>query len=101
MICNNCGTQLGDDARFCDACGTQTSSEQARIEAESERKRQENPPAFLDVKTALIITVALFIILPIPCLFADVPLILGFATAGVMSAILIIFGVRNQRKFKQ
>jgi len=96
MFCRNCGTQLAENARFCDACGTQTSTEQANIQAQQEKNRQENPPDFLDVKTAIIITVMLFIILPIPCLFAGVPVVLGFAVAGAMSAFALFMGIRNQ-----
>ena len=101
MYCENCGTQIADNAKFCDACGRQTRAEQESILAQQEKTRQENPPAYLDVKTAIIITVMLFVILPIPCVFSDVPAVLGFAVAGVMSAFCIIMGIRNQIKHKK
>ena len=100
MFCKSCGTQIADNAKFCDACGMQTSTEQENILAQQEKTRQEHPPAYLDVKTAVIITVMLFIILPIPCAFSGVPAVLGFAVAGVMSAFCIIMGIRNQIKHK-
>lgn len=100
MYCHNCGNKLDDNVKFCDACGTQTSTEQANIQAQQEKNRQENPPAYLDLKAAIIITLGLFVVLPIACLFADIPLpaalIIGFVTAGVMGAACIIIGVRNQ-----
>ena len=100
MFCGNCGAQINDNAKFCDACGTQTASEQSSIKAEQEENRKANPPAYLDVKTAILITVALFIILPAACLFADIPLpvalTIGFATAGVLGALCIVQGIRNQ-----
>ena len=96
MFCSNCGTQIADSAKFCDACGTQTAAEQSAIQEQAEKARQENPPAYLDLKFAIIITVALFIILPIPCWLAEAPLVLGFVTAGVLGAICIIMGIRNQ-----
>ena len=91
MVCQSCGTQIADNAKFCDNCGTQTAAEQARIHAQQEKNRQKNPHAYLDVKTAIIITVVLFVILPIPCLFADAPLVLGFATAGVLGSIYLSY----------
>ena len=98
MFCRNCGTQIADDAKFCDACGTQTAAEQANILARQDKNLQDNPAPYLDVQTAIIITVMLFVILPIPCWFADAPLVLGFATAGVMGAFILIMGIRNQSK---
>jgi len=96
MLCENCGTQLAQNAKFCDACGTQTAAEQANILAQQEKNRQENPPAFLDVKTAIIITVMLLVILPVVCVFSDAPAMLGFITAGVMGAFCLFMGIRNQ-----
>jgi len=96
MFCGNCGARITNNANFCDACGTQTEAEQARIQAQQEKNLQENPPAYLDVKTSIIITVILFIILPIVCWFSGVPLWLGYITAGVLSAICLIMGIRNQ-----
>ena len=40
MICQKCGAQLADSARFCDACGAQTAAEQAAIKAEQERNAE-------------------------------------------------------------
>jgi len=96
MFCKNCGTQLAENAKFCDVCGTQTVAELANIQAQQEKNLQENPPAYLDVKTAIFITVALFIILPVFCILSDAPAILGFIVAGVMGAVFLIFGIRNQ-----
>ena len=98
MFCENCGKQLSENAKFCDGCGAQTAAEQANIQAQQEKNREANPPAYLDVKTAIIITLALFIILPIPCWLADAPIVIGFAVAGVLGAICIFQGIRNQRK---
>jgi len=96
MFCHSCGAQLADAAKFCDACGAQTAAEQATILAEQAKNQQENPPAFLDLKTAVLITAMMFVILPVPCFLAEVPLALGFITAGVLGAIAIIMGIRNQ-----
>ena len=32
MFCNNCGSLLAENAKFCDTCGAQTTSEQAAIQ---------------------------------------------------------------------
>ena len=96
MFCEGCGARITENAKFCDACGKQTAAEQANIQTQQEKARQENPPAYLDVKTAVIITVMLFVILPVPCLFAGAPIVLGFAVAGVMSAFCLFMGIRNQ-----
>jgi len=100
MFCQKCGTQIADNAKFCDNCGMQTSMEQANIQTQAEKNRQENPQAYLDLKTAIFITVGLFIVLPAACLFADIPLpaalTIGFGTAGVLGALCIIQGIRNQ-----
>jgi len=100
MFCHNCGAQINDNAKFCDVCGTQTSAEQASIQAGQKKNRQENPHAYLDLKTAIFITIGLLIVLPTACLFADIPLpvalTIGFGTAGVMGAACIIMGIRNQ-----
>ena len=101
MFCKNCGTQIEGDAKFCDNCGTQTAGEQANIKARQEKNLEENSAPYLDVKMAIIITVALFVILPIPCWLQGVPVALGFGTAGVLGAICVIQGVRNQRKDKK
>jgi len=101
MYCHNCGNRIADDAKFCDACGTQTDTEQQNILARQEKNRLENPPAYLDVKTALIITLALFIVLPGACLFSDAPLAIGFVTALLMSALFLMMGIRNQIKHKK
>jgi len=100
MFCHNCGAQINDNAKFCDTCGTQTSAELANIQAGQEKNRRENPQAYLDLKTAIFITIGLFIVLPAACLFADIPLpvalTIGFGTAGVMGAICIVMGIRNK-----
>ena len=96
MICPNCGTQIAENAKFCDACGTQTTAEQADILARQEKNRRENPPAYLDVKTAAICTVIFFVIMPGACFFAEAPLVLGFISAAVLGALFLFMGIRNQ-----
>jgi len=96
MFCKNCRKRLSDTAKFCDACGMQTSAEQANIQAQQEKNRQENPPAFLDVKMAAISTVIFFFIMPVACLVAEAPIVLGLVCAGVMSALFLFMGIRNQ-----
>ena len=100
MFCRNCGTQIADDAKFCDACGTQTAAEQANILARQEKNRQDNPPEYADIKTTVITMIALFVILPAVCWLEDAPIVIGFATAGVMGAFFLYFGIRNERKNK-
>ena len=96
MFCRNCGAQLADSAKFCDSCGAQTVAEQANIFAQAEKNRAENPPSYLDLKTAIIITVMLLLILPGVCWFVEAPLVIGFAVAGVMGAFCLFMGIRNQ-----
>jgi len=96
MLCQYCGQHLPDGAKFCDNCGRQTAAEQARILSLQEKHQKENPPAFLDFKTAVVIAVVFFVILPGACLAADAPLWLGFVTAGVLSVLCLVFGIRNQ-----
>ena len=101
MFCRNCGAQIEDGAKFCDNCGAQTAGEQDNIKARQEKNLEENPAPYLDLKMAIIITIALFVILPIPCWFQGVPVALGFVTAGVLGAICVIQGIRNERKDKK
>jgi len=44
LFCKNCGAQIADDAKFCDACGTQTATEQAEIQAQ----QAQNADAHVD-----------------------------------------------------
>lgn len=101
MFCKNCGTQISDNVKFCDNCGAQTDAEQANILSQQEKNRQETPSDFFDVKMAVIITAVFFVIMPVLCLYAEVPVILGLVTAGVLSVLLLILGIRNQIKNKK
>ena len=44
MFCENCGAQIADNAKFCETCGTQTTAEQAAIQAQ----HKENVEASID-----------------------------------------------------
>ena len=101
MFCKNCGAQLADDAKFCDVCGAQTSAEQADIKAQQEKSLQENPSAYFDVKTAILITVIFFVIMPGVCWYAGVPPVLGLVCVGALSTLALIMGIRNQLKNKK
>ena len=62
MFCKNCGAKLDDNAKFCDACGTQTAAEQAKIQDQTINVRQENPPPYK--KNAVILTIMFCVLFP-------------------------------------
>ena len=62
MFCQKCGTQLNHNAKFCDACGTQTVVEQANIQTQMLQTRQQNPPPYK--KNAVILTIMFWVLFP-------------------------------------
>ena len=101
MYCESCGARLTPGARFCDSCGAQSAVEQAGIQEAAERQRLARPPAGLDLRTALLTSILLFVILPFPALFSGVPVALGLGVAAVMSAVVIALAIRNQRRARR
>jgi len=100
MFCKNCGAQITENAKFCDACGTQTATEQANIQAQAEKNRQEHPPEHL--KIATIITAILFGSSLVAVLFLGGDSVaIGLIVAGVFSAFAWILCIIQHNKFKK
>ena len=85
MLCKKCGAQINDDAKFCDNCGMQTNTEQAKIKEEVLKKRQQNPPPYK--KNAIIIAIILWVAFPgAGCLLSEGELLFVGIMCGVAGA---------------
>jgi len=101
MLCEKCGAQLREGAKFCDVCGTQTATEQTNIQEQMLQKRRENPAPY--IKNAVIITAILFGSAPLAYLLTGdlLAVWIGLIVAGVFSALSWILGIIQQNKYKK
>ena len=101
MLCQNCGTPLADNAKFCDTCGTQTNAEQVSIQAQTMQIRQQNPPPYK--KTAVILTIMFWVLFPgVGWLLSEGdPLFAGImcGAAGVFTALAWIAALIQYNKY--
>jgi len=106
MFCQNCGTQIDDNAKFCDSCGTQTVSEQKNII----KQQAQNANAHTDksISGSVCITVAmavfsLFFILFVG--FEEDESMLVTVTAIVfavfMTGLKWFFEIKAQKRYKK
>jgi len=106
MLCKNCGTQLTDNARFCDACGTQTAEEQAAIQAQRERNVEAHLDKTMSGSVWLTVGMAAFSLFFV--LFmgfeegeARVATITAIAFSVFICGIKWFFEIKNQRQWKK
>jgi len=101
MFCKNCGAQIADNAKFCDACGTQTAIEQATIQAQMMRIRQDNPPPYK--KNAVIVTIILWVVAPVAMLVVSegepALMVISCAIAGAFTALAWIAAIHSHNKY--
>jgi len=106
MFCHNCGAQIADNAKFCDACGTQTAVEQTAIQ----KQQVQNVEAHTDrsVSGSVWITVAMVIFaLFFVILFgfeegeAMVVTVTAIAFAVFMIGLKWFFEIKAQKRWKK
>lgn len=104
MFCQHCGRQLPDDAQFCTYCGESTAqniqsasarqqamkkaSGQATNKQKTTQPKQENPPAKLPGKIALLVCGIILAVCALPGLFQSIQTLSVMMAAGY-SAIAI------------
>ena len=106
MFCKQCGTQIADSAKFCDACRTQTANEQAAIQIQ----QAQNADAHTDksVSGSVMITVAMVIFalfFIIFCGFEEeeslVITVTAIAFAVFMTGLKWFFEIKAQKRYKR
>jgi len=106
MFCEKCGKQLNDNAKFCDACGTQTAYEQAAIQTQ----QAQNADAHRDkgVSGSVGITVAMVIFAVVIVFlfgFEDeegiIVSITAIAFAVFMTGLKWFFEIKAQKRYKK
>ena len=106
MICKICGAQINDNAKFCDACGAQTVTEQATIQEQKAR----NYDAHLDksMSGSIWITVGMAVFSLVIVFFFGFEDGLGLVasiTAIAFSAFICglkwFYEIKNQRNWKK
>ena len=106
MFCKNCGTQIDDNAKFCDACGTQTAVEQAAIQ----EQKAINYDAHLDksISGSVWITVAMVVFSLVIVFFFGfedglgmVASITAIAFSVLICGVKWYYEIKNQRKWKR
>ena len=101
MFCEKCGARIAENAKFCDACGTQTDSERANIRAQTMQIRRQNPPQ--QKKMAVILTIMFWVLFPgIGWLLSEGdPLFTGImcAAAGAFTALVWITALIQYNKY--
>ena len=105
MFCEKCGAQLSDNAKFCDACGTQTAAERATIQDE----REKNVEAHLDKSmsgsisiTVVMVLFSLFFIIFFGFEEGEprVATITAIAFSMFICGVKWYYEIKNQRKWK-
>ena len=106
MFCENCGTKLNDNVKFCDACGTQTAAEQTAIQTQ----QTQNAAARMDksVSGSVAITVALILFSLFFIIFVGfdegepmVATITAIAFSAFMTGLKWFFEIRAQKRYKR
>jgi len=106
MYCENCGTELNDNAKFCDACGTQTAAEQTAILT----RRAQNADAYMDksVGGSVAITVAMILFSLVFIIFVGfdegepmVATIAAIAFSVFMTGLKWFFEIKAQKRYKR
>ena len=106
MFCENCGKQLEDNAKFCDACGTQTAAEQTAIQTQ----RAQNADAHMDksVSGSVAITVAMVLFSLFFIIFVGfdegepmVVTVTAIAFSVFMTGLKWFFEIKAQKRYKR
>jgi len=105
-VCRNCGAALAANAKFCDACGTQTAAEQTAIQEQQIRNAGANTDKSVSgsvwITVAMVIFALFFIIL-----FgfeegeARVVTITAIAFAVFMTGLKWHFEIKAQKRWKR
>lgn len=98
-FCENCGTQVSDDAKFCESCGAQTSASLAAIQAEQVENSKVDPEK--SMKETIWITVALGIASVVLLIIFGVFALAAIAFFAVMVGIKWYFEIKAQRRWKE
>ena len=106
MFCRNCGAQIADNARFCDACGAQTAAEQAAIQTQQAQNA--------DAHTDRSISGSVWITVGMVCFSLFFVIFIGFGEGEPMVATVTaiafsvficgikwFFEIKNQLKWKK
>ena len=106
MLCRNCGTQLTDDAKFCNVCGVQTATEQTAIQEQKAQNYDANLDKSMSGSVWLTVGIAVFSLV--------IVFIFGFESGeGIVTSVTAIafsmfilgikwfYEIKNQRKWKK
>jgi len=106
MLCEKCGAQTADNAKFCDMCGTQTATERERIRAQKERNYYANAGKNMGGSLWLTVAMVLFAVcIAGVCGFDDDEGAVA-SIAAIVFAIFIIwlkwhYEIRFQKRLKK
>lgn len=106
MLCTNCGAEIADGAKFCDACGAQTAAEQASIRAEKARNTDEHTDKSLSGSIWITVGMAVFSLVIVIIFGFDsgegmVASITAIVFSVLVCAVKWYFEIKNQRKWKR
>ena len=106
MYCQNCGTQVAENAKFCDACGAQTAAEQAAIQTQQVQNADAHKNK--SISGSVLITVAMVIFALFFIIFFGfedeegmVVSIAATAFAVFMTGLKWMFEIKAQRRWKK
>ena len=106
MFCENCGAQLAVNAKFCDACGTQTDAEQTAIKERqllnSEIHKDRSVGGSVAITVAMIFFSLFFIVfVGFEKGEAMVMTITAIAFSVFMTGLKWFFEIKAQRRYKR
>ena len=106
MICQNCGAQIADSAKFCHKCGTQTAAEQTAIQEQQIRNSDANTDKSVSGSVWITVAMVLFALF-FTILFgfeegeARVVTITAIAFAVFMIGLKWHFEIKAQKRYKR
>jgi len=106
MICENCGAQIDDNAKFCDVCGTQTAAEQAAIQEQKAINYDAHQYKSISGSVWLTVGMAVFSLVVVYIFgFEDGEGMVASITVIIFSAFMCgikwFFEIKKQRKWKK
>ena len=106
MVCENCGTKMPDNAKFCDNCGVQLKEEQENMQAERLKNYDANVDKTMSDSIWITVGMAVFSLFFIVFVGFEKGEPMVITLTAIAFSIFIcslkwFFEIKNQRKWKK